>query len=52
LWREAHFEVKMLKTQRVRTTFRGSEVEKVPAVEPRRKFRSQMCKKHPPCTAR
>ena len=29
LWREAHFEVKMLKTQGVRTTFGGSDVEKV-----------------------
>ena len=28
LWREAHFEVKMLKTQGVRTTFGGSDVEK------------------------
>ena len=28
-WREAHFEVKMLKTLGVRTTFGGSEVEKV-----------------------
>ena len=27
LWREAHFEVKMLKTLGVRTTFGGSEVE-------------------------
>ena len=26
LWREAHFEVKMLKTQGVRTTFGGSDV--------------------------
>ena len=29
LWREAHFEVKMLKTLGVRTTFGGSDVEKV-----------------------
>ena len=29
LWREAHFQVKMLKTLGVRTTFGGSEVEKV-----------------------
>ena len=29
LWREAHFEVKMLKTPGVRTTFGGSDVEKV-----------------------
>ena len=26
LWREAHFEVKMLKAPGVRTTFRGSDV--------------------------
>ena len=32
LWREAHFEVKMLKTLGVRTTFGGSNVEKVHAV--------------------
>ena len=29
LWREAHFQVKMLKTRGVRTTFGGSDVEKV-----------------------
>ena len=32
LWREAHFEVKMLKTPGVRTTFGGWDVEKVHAV--------------------
>ena len=32
LWREAHFEVKMLKTPGVRTTFGGSDVAKVHAV--------------------
>ena len=32
LWREAHFEVKMLKTLGVRTTSGGSDVEKVHAV--------------------
>ena len=32
LWREAHFEVKMYKTPRVRATFGGSDVEKVHAV--------------------
>ena len=32
LWREAHFEVKMLKTPGVRTTFGGSDVEKEHAV--------------------
>ena len=41
LWREAHFEVKMLKTPGVRTTFGGSDVEKVHAVVARRTFRSQ-----------
>ena len=45
LWREAHFEVKMLKTQGVRTTFGGSDVEKVHAVVARSTFRSQKCKK-------
>ena len=29
LWREAHFQVKMYKTHHSRTTFRGSDVEKV-----------------------
>ena len=29
LWREAHFQVKMHKTHHVRTTFGGSDVEKV-----------------------
>ena len=41
LWREAHFEVKMLKTPGVRTTFGGSDVEKVHAVVARSTFRSQ-----------
>ena len=41
LWREAHFEVKMLKTRGVRTTFGGSDVEKVHAVVARSTFRSQ-----------
>ena len=40
-WREAHFEVKMFKTLGVRTTFGGSEVEKVHAVVARSTFRSQ-----------
>ena len=44
LWREAHFEVKMLKTLRVRTTFGGSDVEKVHAVLVRNTFRSQNVK--------
>ena len=38
LWREAHFEVKMLKTKGVRTTFGGSDVEKVHAVVARITF--------------
>ena len=41
LWREAHFEVKMLKTPGVRTTFGGSDVEKVHAAVARRTFRSK-----------
>ena len=45
LWREAHFEVKMLKTPGVRTTFGGSDVEKVHAVVARSTFRSQNVQK-------
>ena len=41
LWREAHFEVKMYKTPGVRTTFGGSDVEKVHVVVARRTFRSK-----------
>ena len=44
LWREAHFEVKMLKTPGVRTTFGGSDVAKVHAVVARSTFRSQHVK--------
>ena len=44
LWREAHFEVKMLKTLGNRTTFGGSDVEKVHAVVARSTFRSQHVK--------
>ena len=46
LRREAHFEVKMLKIKntRVRTTFGGSDVEKVHAVVARSTFRSQNVK--------
>ena len=44
LWREAHFEVKRLKTPGVRTTFGGSDVEKVHAVVARSTFRSQNVK--------
>ena len=41
LWREAHFQVKMHKTHYARTTFGGSDVEKVYAVVARSTFRSQ-----------
>ena len=41
LWREAHFQVKMYKTHYARTTFGGSDVEKVYAVVARSTFRSQ-----------
>ena len=41
LWREAYFEVKMLKTPGVRTTFGSSDVEKVHAVAARSTFPSQ-----------
>ena len=44
LCREAHFEVKMLKTPGVRTAFGGSDVEKVHAVVARSTFRSQNVK--------
>ena len=38
LWREAHFQVKMLNTLGVRTTFGSSDVEKVHAVVARSTF--------------
>ena len=41
LWREAHFEVKMYKTQQVRTTFGSCDVEKVHAIVARSTFSSQ-----------
>ena len=41
LWREAHFQVKMLKTLGVRTTFGRCDVEKVHAVVARSTFPSQ-----------
>ena len=41
LWREAHFEVKMLKTHQLRTTFWSCDVEKVHAVVARSTLRSQ-----------
>ena len=45
LWREARFEVNMYKTPGARTTFGGSDVEKVHAVVARSTFRSQNVKK-------
>ena len=44
LWREAHFEVKMYKAHHSRTTFGGSDVEKVHAVVTRSTFPSQNVK--------
>ena len=41
LWREAHFQVKTYKTPHVRSTFGGSDVEKVHAVVARSTFPSQ-----------
>ena len=41
LWREAHFQVKMYKTHQLRTTFGGSDVEKVHAVVAWSTFPSQ-----------
>ena len=41
LWRKAHFQVKMYKTHQLRTTFGGSDVEKVHAVVARSTFPSQ-----------
>ena len=41
LWREAHFQVKSVKNWRSRTTFGGSDVEKVHAVVARSTFLSQ-----------
>ena len=41
LWREAHFQVKMLKAPGVRTTFGSCDVEKVHAVVARSTFPSQ-----------
>ena len=49
LWREAHFQVKMYKTRHVRTTFGGSDVEKVHAVVARSTFPSQNVQ-NTPCT--
>ena len=47
LWREAHFEVKMLKTPHVRATFGCSDVEKVHAVVARSTFPSQIVQNTP-----
>ena len=44
LWREAHFQVKMLKAPGVRTTFGSCDVEKVHTVVARSTFRSQNVK--------
>ena len=44
LWRKAQFQVKMLKTPGVRTTFGGSDLEKVHAVVARSTFWSQNVK--------
>ena len=41
LWREAHFQVKMLEPLGVRTTFGRCDVEKVHAVVARSTFRSE-----------
>ena len=49
LWREAHFQVKSVKNWRSRTTFGGSDVEKVYAVVARSRFRSQNVQ-NTPCT--
>ena len=45
LWREAHFEVKMYKTQHSRTTFWSCDVEKLHAAVARSTFWSQNAKK-------
>ena len=47
LWREAHFQVKMYKTNQVRTTFGSSDVEKVHAVVARSTFPSQNAQSTP-----
>ena len=51
LWREAHFHVKMLKTQHARTTFGSWDVEKVHAVVarstfPRENVKNTTCSDH------
>ena len=44
LWREAHFEVKMGRTQHIRTTFGSCDVEKVHTVVARSTFASEKAK--------
>ena len=46
LWREAHFEVKMLKNWRSQTTFWSWDVEKLHADVARSTFSSEKCTKH------
>ena len=46
LWREAHFEVKMFKTLGVRTTFGGSDVEKVHCRCGAKHVSKSKCSKH------
>ena len=45
LWREVYFEVNMYKTHHARTTFGGSDVEKVYAVVARSTFPNQKCRR-------
>ena len=45
VWREAHLEVKSVKTRRSRTAFGSCDVEKVHAVVARSTFGSQKCQK-------
>ena len=45
LWREAHFQVKMVKAPHVGTTFGRSDVEKMHAAVARSTFPSQKCQK-------
>ena len=47
LWREAHFQVKVYKTPRLRITFGSWDVEKVHTVVARSTFRSQNVQKTP-----
>ena len=47
MWREAHFEVKMLKTPHVRNTFGSWDVETVHAIVARSKFGRAKCQNTP-----